>query len=356
MPHEAADLIPSMTPEEFDALKSDIAANGQLEPILLLDNKIIDGRHRYRACRELGIEPETRAWERDGRSVVNTVVSLNVHRRHLTASQKAVLAVDLLPWYEAEAKLRQGTRTDIRAIVPECSGKATEVAGQSVGVAPRYVSEAKRLSVQAPELFGQVREGVLTLPEAKREARRATNETRNSLLKPGAFPEGKYGVIYADPPWQYDFNVDSADDVENHYPTMPLEAICALDVENLAADDCVLMLWATSPKLLEALAVMEAWGFSYRTNMVWVKNSIGPGYYARARHELLLIGKRGNPPIPEPSNRPDSVLESPRGKHSAKPPEYYQIIESMYPGVPKVELFCRTPQLGWAVWGNEADE
>src|SRR5690606_19179833 len=102
--------------------------------------------------------------------------------------------------------------------------------------------------------------------------------------------------------------------------------------------------------------VIDAWGFDYRTCMVWVKDRIGMGYYARQRHELLLIAKRGNFPVPDPEDRPDSVIDAPLGQHSAKPDVVYELIERMYPTVErKVELFARRPRDGWAAWGNQAE-
>ncbi|MCH9050103.1 MAG: hypothetical protein IIA72_03360 [Proteobacteria bacterium] len=170
------------------------------------------------------------------------------------------------------------------------------------------------------------------------------------------WPEGRYPVIYADPPWRYDNHPTGDRAVENHYPTLCVEEICALPVSEIAADDAVLYLWATSPLLPYAFQVIEAWGFEYRSSMVWVKPSIGLGYWTRARHELLLIAKRGNFSPPAPAARPDSVVFAPRGKHSAKPHVLYEIIERSHPGLPKIELFCRTPRKGWAVWGNEVPE
>jgi N6-adenosine-specific RNA methylase IME4 len=165
-------------------------------------------------------------------------------------------------------------------------------------------------------------------------------------------------VLYADPPWAYDHNEASGRDIENHYTTMGSAAIAALGgpggIDVPAAANSVLFLWATNPKLAEALDVMAAWGFSYRTNMAWVKDRIGMGYYARAQHELLLIGKRGDLPMPDPSARPASVVTAPRGAHSRKPEVFYELIETMYAGLPKVELFARVTREGWHSWGFEA--
>lgn len=132
---------------------------------------------------------------------------------------------------------------------------------------------------------------------------------------------------------------------------MSLEEICALQIP--AAPDSILFLWATSPKLEEAMEVIKAWGFSYRTCAVWVKDKIGMGYFFRQKHELLLVARRGDFPSPSPENRPPSVIFSERTEHSRKPEEVYLIIEKMYPEASKIELFARTKREGWESWGNE---
>ena len=161
-----------------------------------------------------------------------------------------------------------------------------------------------------------------------------------------------FPVIYADPPWRYEHAVSESRAIENQYPTMELDAICALKPP--ATGDAILFLWATSPKLAEAMRVVADWGFVYRTCMVWDKLVIGMGYYARQRHELLLIATRGAPPAPAPGDRPDSVISIKRGEHSTKPTRFYEIIEAMYPELPKIELFARTPRDGWSRWGNQS--
>jgi N6-adenosine-specific RNA methylase IME4 len=166
-----------------------------------------------------------------------------------------------------------------------------------------------------------------------------------------------YPVIYADPPWRYEHYRSDNRQIENHYPTLDLEQICLLPVSEIAAPDAVLFLWTTSPKLAESMQVIEAWGFVYRTCMVWDKERIGMGYYARQQHELLLIATRGELPVPEPANRPNSVVRIRRDpEHSVKPQEFYHIIECMYPEYDKIELFARNVRAGWAAWGNQAND
>jgi N6-adenosine-specific RNA methylase IME4 len=116
----------------------------------------------------------------------------------------------------------------------------------------------------------------------------------------------------------------------------------------------VLFLWTTSPHLHEAFEVLGAWGFEYVSNVAWLKDKIGLGYWVRNQHELLLIARRGDMPTPPPANRPSSVINAPRREHSRKPDEAYALIERMYPTLPKIELFARSAREGWAAWGNEA--
>lgn len=162
---------------------------------------------------------------------------------------------------------------------------------------------------------------------------------------------GPFDVLYADPPWRYEFAETDNRAIENHYPTMDLQGICDLNPPVL--DNAVLFMWATATKIDEALAVIDAWGFNYKTSMVWVKDKIGMGYYVRNQHELLLIAKRGEIPVPAPDCRPSSVVEAPRLEHSRKPDEFYNLIETMYPGRIYGEMFARRRRAGWGSWGNQ---
>jgi N6-adenosine-specific RNA methylase IME4 len=158
-------------------------------------------------------------------------------------------------------------------------------------------------------------------------------------------------VIYADPPWRYEFAVSDSRKIENQYPTMTAEDIAAVDPA--PEEDAVLFMWVTSPKLPEGLQIMQAWGFTYRTSMVWVKPQIGMGYYARSQHELLLIGTLGSLPAPLPENRPSSVIDGRRTEHSAKP-DMRPVLDGMYPDLWKRELFSRRPADGlWLTHGLE---
>jgi N6-adenosine-specific RNA methylase IME4 len=184
------------------------------------------------------------------------------------------------------------------------------------------------------------------------EAFGVRSEQERPTIERPAPPAGTYDLVYADPPWRYDAPGGDTPElraVERHYPTMTLEEIKALPVP--AAPDAACFLWVTNPLLREALEVLEAWDFTYRTNLVWVKDRIGMGYWVRGQHELLLIGRRGNIATPAESLRPPSVLHAPRLEHSAKPEAVYGLLESMYPTATRIELFARSQRPGWDTWG-----
>jgi hypothetical protein len=133
-----------------------------------------------------------------------------------------------------------------------------------------------------------------------KQTRRAEREQELGA-KQVALPTKKYGVIDADPEWRFEpYSRETGMDrsASNHYPTSTLGIIQSRDVPSIAADDAVLFLWATAPMLPQALSVMDAWGFAYRSNYVWVKDRIGTGYWNRNAHEHLLIGVRGKIPAP----------------------------------------------------------
>lgn len=203
-----------------------------------------------------------------------------------------------------------------------------------------------------------------------KKQRRAERE-KELAARQLALIDRKYNVILADPEWRFEpYSQETGMDraPENHYPTSPLDAIKRRDnlvttwgergVQAIAADDCVLFLWATSPMLPQALEVMSAWGFAYKTQAIWHKeypgNGRGTGYWFLGDHEILLVGTKGKIPAPAPGTQFRSVFRAPVRGHSVKPDIVYEIIERYYPTVPKIELNAARPRLGWTAWGFEA--
>ncbi len=170
---------------------------------------------------------------------------------------------------------------------------------------------------------------------------------------------GRFGAILADPPWQFRTYSKRGQgrSAENHYPTMSLQDIKALPVGSLAGPDCALFLWTTDPMLPQALEVMAAWGFAYKTvAFTWVKTNektgafpMGTGFWTRANPEQVLLGTRGRPT--RLARDVPRLVIAPRREHSEKPGIVNTEIERLVAG-PYVELFARFPVAGWSVWGH----
>lgn len=196
----------------------------------------------------------------------------------------------------------------------------------------------------------------LDIVSVDKKERRAERE-RDLAARQTALPNKRYGVIYADPEWRFEvYSRDTGMDraADNHYPTSGTDAICARPVGDIAADDCALFLWATVPMLPDALRVMAAWGFDYKSHCIWAKDRIGTGYWFRNQHELLLVGTKGSVPAPAMGTQIASLVDAPVSGHSEKPQAFYELIESYFPSLPKIELNARSSRRGWDAWGYEA--
>jgi N6-adenosine-specific RNA methylase IME4 len=407
-PHRLAEMFPSLGAEAYQAMKADILEHGLREPILLCHGQILDGRNRYLSLYELwrderplgpgwgelagkplpvrALNPLTAGsglyvWYQ-GTDLLDLVISLNLHRRHLDESQRAMIAARLsasIPakkgrkaaatnapngvhsTAEASLQLNVGVRTVVRARAVLLGGTKELVAAVDNGKLP--VSEAAKALAMAPAEqtriaglaeAGQARGVRVTLKQGRRAAIEASLGRRQEGL-----PSGQFGVILADPPWRFEtrssFGMDRS--AENHYPTMTTNDICGLPVAAIAADHAIGLVWATAAMLPDAMDVLDDWGFVYRSHIVWDKGAVnGLGYWLRNRHELLLIGTRGRPPAPAEGTQWPSLIQATKGAHSTKPAFGHAFAETFWPSLPKVELFARAPRLGWSVWGNQAKE
>lgn len=163
----------------------------------------------------------------------------------------------------------------------------------------------------------------------------------------------KFATVLADPPWRYS-NTSSRGAAENHYETMTVEQVCSEPVRNLVADAAHLHLWTTNSFVEAAFKVIRAWGFEYKSCLVWTKPTIGMGNYWRVSHEFLLFGIRGR--LPFARNDIRSWVLAPRTRHSRKPFRFRELIEQVSPG-PYLELYGREeqPNTGWTVYGNQVE-
>lgn len=372
--HPAADAFPMMDKGRFDELAQDINANGLRQPIVLCDGQILDGRNRYKACLQLDIEPPTQTFQGNP---WDYVWSLNGARRDLVAEQRYLIwkmCHEKSAEFEAAAKAIKDAANQKRSKATKkrprnADGTLAPVLPQNVAAldekpehreanAKATASRTNRgavhrgdtLAKERPDLAEQVRMGTMKPTEAHRQMKRDKVADKVADL-----PDGKYTVIYADPPWKYGHSREGGKytGATDHYPTMPLSDLKELDVKSLAADDCVLWLWATAPLLPEALELGGAWGFKYKTHYVWDKMAHNMGHYSSVQHELLLVMTRGSC-LPHVSQLPRSVIAVKRTEHSRKPHEFRELIDTLYPHGQRIELFARGSHDNWKCWGNEA--
>ena len=200
--------------------------------------------------------------------------------------------------------------------------------------------------------------------------KRTKINTLKELYKP--LPKKKYQVIYADPPWfyngklQFDKSSKSKDkiDIKKNifistasfkYPTLKTEELKKLKVEDISEKDCILFMWTSNPHLDQAIELGKSWGFDYKTvAFVWNKMVHNPGQYNLSYCELCLLFKKGRIPTPRGARNIKQLVESKRTKHSEKPIKVLTNIEKMFPSQKKIELFARTKNKGWDVWGLES--
>ena len=297
---------------------------------------------------------------------------LNSVRSEIRAINKLGLAKEVREQKRDEAQMLAGALLDAESKIGEITlkmpkdnpnkriiggNKSSEI--KELGFTNVQVSQFQQLS-ENKDVIEQVKAEAIenddlpTRTEVLRKIKEKERKIRDEIFskKEIKMPDGLFNVILSDPPWAYDFSKDNSDKIENHYPTMELEEIKSLKIP--AAENSVLFLWATAPKLNEAISLMTAWGFDYKTCAIWDKQWIGLGYWFRGQHELLLIGTKGIFSPPEKTNLVSSVYSEKRTKHSKKPDYYYELIEKYFPNGKYLELFARKKfNNRWHVYGNE---
>jgi len=371
-------LIPPLKPDEFQGLEQKILNEGLTEPLVVWKEQdiLLDGHHRLEICKKHNIKPTFRYISLpDRKSAINWVIDNQLSRRNLDPFEVSVLRGKK---YLLEKQSHGGQIPYSKGSekISDPSETAQKIA-EETGVTSRTVYNDALLAQAVEELTQHIpreilkqnpKQDIIELykkpPEEKKKIIKVIEEDRLSIKKarqkiirdlytePSILTNNeKYDVILADPPWQYEFSMAINRAIENQYPTMTLDEIKQLQIPS--AENAVLFLWATAPKLEEALEVMRAWGFKYRTCAVWDKEVIGMGFWFRIQHELLLVGVKGNYPVPPPDSRFSSIIRERRGKHSEKPKLIYEMIEKMCPKGKYLELFARETRQGWKAWGNE---
>ena len=170
--------------------------------------------------------------------------------------------------------------------------------------------------------------------------------------------EGGFQIVLADPPWRFASNsaAKPGRNARRHYDCMTVEEIAALPVREIAAPASLLLMWITVPFVHRADEVVRAWGFRSKSQLVWAKQRIGTGYWARNQHEPLIVATRGGFPCPRPALFPTSIIPGTQREHSRKPEWVQDQVDARLPDMAKLEMFGRRQRDEWAVWGNDSDK
>ena len=381
-------LIPPLQPEERDGLEQSILAEGCRDPIIIYNGVIVDGHNRYEICQKHNISFKTISFPqpnptRDDLKI--WIITNQFSRRNLDAYQRGLLALVLKPLLAAKAKenlklsLGRGVKgsqisVDLKVDTQKEMAKIAGVSHDTIskvetiekhaipdvrerigrkeaGYQGFSINEAYSLSREPPERQKQIVDKIVS-SEAKgiQDAKRII---ASEQIKDTPTVQGKYKVVYADPPWQYGGSMNETyGTADKHYPTMSLDDICAMPIPDLIEDNAVLFLWTTSPLLEDSFKVIAAWGFRYKASFVWDKVKHVMGHYNSVRHEFLLVATRGSC-IPENMKLFDSVVSEERTDHSCKPETFRGIIDTLYPSGNRIELFAREKVEGWESYGNQ---
>lgn len=370
--HPVANIFPAMSDAEYQALKADIAEHGQRESIWTWRGQVIDGRHRERACDELGIACKARAYDGDEASLVPFVVSLNLKRRHLDESQRAMVAANIAtlergkpnPSIEGISQSQAATMLNVGVSSVE---RATKVRNAGTPELVQAVEQG-RVSVSAaadlatlpkPEQAVIVARGESEILQAAKLIRSQRAETRRAEIaevkaRAPELPDGRYDVIVIDPPWEMQKIERDVrpNQVAFDYPTMTEDELARFGVPGLAKDDCHLFCWATHKHLPIALRLVESWGFRYVCTMVWHKpGGFQPIGLPQYNCEFVLYARRGSPEFIDTKAFP-CCFEAPRREHSRKPDEFYATVARVTGGQ-RIDVFSREARAGFDQFGNE---
>lgn len=336
--HSYADLFPMMNDSEFKELKKDIKENGFLpdQQILVYDDKILDGRNRYKACKELGIEPQLKEWK--GKNALQYVISTNVHRRHMNESQRAMVGSKI-----ANLSLGDNQHT-ASAHMP-----TQKEVSQMLNIGERNLRIAKEITKKRPEAVKEIEFGKLKLGAVYREIKLEEQEKQIEKLIPEKEIEGVYDIIVMDPPWNYGREYDPENSrVASPYPEMNQAKLKEIKIP--ANKDSILFLWTTHQFIWEAKELLSEWGFEYKAIIVWDKEKMGMGSWLRMQCEFCLVGVKGKPLWKAKDIR--DIIREARTKHSKKPESFYNMIEDKFAGR-KLDYFARMAREGWDVYGDE---
>ena len=372
---EFKNLIFKLKDSEYKELEKSCLEYGIRDAIVTWQGYIIDGHNRYEIAQKHNLDYKTIEMQFDSDNLVMLwMIHNQKSRRNLNDYQKGLLSkkqkeiekkIGVLAMSEGGKLNKEGLSIIDKPLKKDnerhnTRNNISNELGWSTGKYAMFEVVEKRASEEQIE---KLENNDATINQVYQEIKKQDKKEELEQIRLNIQKEVKkvdieeipetFDVIYADPPWRYDFAESSNRKIENHYTTMQTSDIAKMKVP--AKENCVLFMWATAPKLLEALDVMKGWGFTYKTHAIWDKEKIGMGYWFRGQHELLMVGVKGKVSPPQSSIRISSIIKEQRSKHSRKPDCVAEYIELAFYNKSKVELFCREPRNGWYSYGNEIE-
>lgn len=352
-------LIPPLSPEEWTGLEASIVAEGCRDAIVTWDGTIIDGHNRYEICQRHGIAFRVEEKEFASRDAAKLwIIDNQLARRNITKFVRLELLEEQARIIGAKARERQACGQG-GILLCQNYDKAIDTKkaiADLAGVSHDTVARAKKIREKAPdEVKEQVRKGTLSINEAYKAVRAAEKAEQKQIaieaIETLSQPNGRYHVLVIDPPWQYEKRAEDA----THrgrctYPTMPTDEIAAMEIP--AEEDAIVWLWTTNAFMHDAYHILDAWGFTPKTILTWVKDRMGTGDWLRGKTEHCILAIRGKP-IVDLTNQ-TTALDAPLREHSRKPDEFYALVDALCPGK-KIDIFSREKREGWDQWGGEVD-
>lgn len=343
--HEVANIFPLLIGTEYISLREDIRLNGLIEPIITLNGKILDGRNRYTACLDLGIEPSYEGYK-GVQNPLSYVISKNLHRRHLNETQRGIVASKI-------ANMAEGRPSNTVSI----DTVSMDNAAKMLNVGRATVARVKAIEKKAPELLPKMESGEMSVNKATQEMRKRDVIANLESIKSQEAKEfeGVYDVIVIDPPWdmQKIEREERSNQVAFEYPTMTEEELCELDIP--VADDCHIWLWTTQKYFPMAFRLLEKWGLKYVCTFVWHKpGGFQPYGLPQYNCEFSIYARKGTPIFID-QKQFFTCFNAPRGAHSEKPEEFYETITRVTAGR-RLDMFSRRKIEGFDGWGKEAKQ
>lgn len=338
---------------DIQSLADSIGKVGLLHSIVITsDNVLIAGLRRLEACKLLNwghIPVRVLDLEND----IEAACDENEQRKDFTPSENVAV------WRALESRQGQssGKLPTLRSEVDRSESprqKAARITGKSTDTLSRARQVVEAAEAE-PETYTPLVEEMDRTGKVKGAYKKlkTAQQVEEIAKEPSPLPNGPFRVIVIDPPWSYRKRPnDPTHRAANPYPSMPIEEIKELPISDLAENDCILWLWTTNAHMREAFDVLDAWGFTHKTILTWVKNRMGLGDWLRGKTEHCLMAVKGKPVV-DLTNQ-TTVIDGLVREHSRKPDEFYEMVEKLCPGS-KVELFARNKREGWIPYGDQTE-